>query len=133
MRALALAAVLTLAAVPAPAQTIYPIDRADILAGSRFDLKVEFPGLVDPARAKVTVNGTDHATAFGKAATFVPREDGKEQSALILRDVTLLKPGSYTVSAGDGTASREVTWTVYEPDCVTTIDCVVALLLQRYW
>ena len=28
----------------AGAQTIYPIDRAEILAGSRFDLKVEFSG-----------------------------------------------------------------------------------------
>ena len=28
---------------PAYSQTIYPIDRADILAGSRFDFKVEFP------------------------------------------------------------------------------------------
>ena len=34
---------------PAPgAQTIYPLDRAEILAGARFDLKVEFPGA--PAR-----------------------------------------------------------------------------------
>ena len=35
-------------AVPAGAQTIYPIDRADILAGARFDLKVEFADRVAP-------------------------------------------------------------------------------------
>ena len=39
------------------AQTIYPIDRAEILAGAQFDFKVEFPDRVDPAKLKVTVNG----------------------------------------------------------------------------
>ena len=41
---LRLACALMLFANAAPAQTIYPIDRADILAGSWFDLKVEFAG-----------------------------------------------------------------------------------------
>ncbi|WLB89385.1 MULTISPECIES: hypothetical protein [Bradyrhizobium] len=64
------------------AQTIYPIDRAEILAGAKFDFKVELPGPVDPAKLKVTVNGADYATAFGRAGTFIEREDGKDQSAL---------------------------------------------------
>jgi alkaline phosphatase len=96
------------------AQTIYPIDRAAILAGSRFDFKVEFPDRIDPSKLKVTVNGEDHATAFGKAATFVEREDSKDQSALILRDVTLTRPGNVTVEVNDGTRSRTVAWTVYD-------------------
>ena len=50
------------------AQTVYPIDRAEILAGAKFDLKVEFADRIDPAKAKVTINGADHATAFGRAA-----------------------------------------------------------------
>ena len=41
------------------AQTVYPIDRAEILAGAQFDFKVEFPDRVDPAKLKVTVNGED--------------------------------------------------------------------------
>ena len=45
------------------AQTVYPIDRAEILAGSRFDLKVEFPGLVKPSEVTVTLNGADHAAS----------------------------------------------------------------------
>ncbi len=101
-------------ASPLAAQTIYPIDRADILVGAKFDFKVEFPGLVDPAKLKVTVNGADHATAFGRAATFVDREDGKDQSALILRDVTLQKPGSVVVEVSDGNQQRSITWTVYD-------------------
>jgi hypothetical protein len=54
-----------------------PIDRADILTGARFDFKVEFPGLVDPAKISVTLNGEDHAKLFGKAATFVERETAR--------------------------------------------------------
>lgn len=93
---------------PAAAQTIYPIDRADILAGSRFDFKVEFPGLQKPDVMAVTVNGEPYAQVLGKTATFVEREDGKDQSALILRDIAL-KPGSYRVQAGQAT----VTWNVF--------------------
>src|SRR5215510_2633137 len=108
----ALVAVALLAA-PALAQTIYPIDRADILVGARFDLKVEFPGLAKPDALSVTVNGEDYAKTFGRPATFVEREDGKDQSALILRDVALTKAGRYTVRASDGANTSEVTWTAY--------------------
>ncbi|MCK1719779.1 alkaline phosphatase [Bradyrhizobium sp. 141] len=96
------------------AQTIYPIDRAELLAGARFDFKVELPELVDPAKLKITVNGADYTTAFGRSGTFTDREDGKDQSALILRDVTLTKPGSVAVDVSDGTRQRSVTWTVYD-------------------
>jgi alkaline phosphatase len=96
------------------AQTIYPIDRAEILAGARFDFKVEFPDRVDPAAVKVTVNGADHVAAFGQSGTFVEREDGRDQSALILRDVALAKPGTVTVEVSDGTNRRSVAWTVYD-------------------
>ncbi len=95
------------ALAPAAAQTIYPIDRADILAGSQFDFKVEFPGL-QTANVPVTINGEPYAKALGKAATFVEREDGKDQSALLLRDVSL-KAGTYRVEAGAASA----TWNVY--------------------
>ncbi|MCK1642431.1 alkaline phosphatase [Bradyrhizobium sp. 157] len=105
---------LLLSASAADAQTIYPIDRAEILSGAQFDLKVEFPDKIDPAKLKVTVNGQDYAAAFGRAGTFVEREDGKDQSALILRDVTLTAPGPVVVEASDGARSGKVTWTVYD-------------------
>jgi alkaline phosphatase len=76
---LALVAVAT--ATPAAAQTIYPITRAGILAGARFDLKVEFPGTVAAADIKVTINGRDAAQVFGKAATVVANEEGQDQTA----------------------------------------------------
>lgn len=97
----------------ASAQVIYPLDRAEILAGSRFDLKVEFPGLADPARVKVTVNGADHATALGRAAAFIAREDNKDASSLSLVDLAIDQPGAYTVTATDGDRTASVTWEVY--------------------
>src|SRR5215475_5745449 len=74
---------------PAAAQTIYPIDRADILVGAKFDLKVEFPALAKPDAVTVTINGEDYAKVLGRTATFIEREDGQDQSALLLRDVAL--------------------------------------------
>ncbi|MCA1416284.1 alkaline phosphatase [Bradyrhizobium sp. NBAIM20] len=115
VRGSALASLIVLCwASSSSAQTIYPIDRAEILAGAKFDFKVELPGLVDPAKLKVTVNGADYSAAFGRSGTFTQREDGKEQSALILRDVTLSTPGSVAVEVSDGTRQRSVTWTVYD-------------------
>jgi alkaline phosphatase len=99
---------------PVAAQTVFPIDRAAILSGARFDFKIEFPDRVDPAKLKVTINGEDYSTVFGRTATFIEREDGKEQSALLLRDVALAKPGPVTVEVSDGTRSRKVAWTVYD-------------------
>ncbi|WP_108520764.1 alkaline phosphatase [Bradyrhizobium algeriense] len=110
----AAALIVLLSGYQAAAQTIYPIDRAAILAGARFDFKVEFPDRIDPAKLKITVNGEDHAAAFGQPGTFVEREDGKDQSALMLRGVTLTKPGNVTVEVSDGARSRTIGWTVYD-------------------
>src|SRR5215831_4860530 len=103
----------SIAASTSLAQTIYPIDRAELLTSERFDFKVEFSGLADPARVSVSINREDYAKTFGKAATFIEREDGKEQSALLLRDVSLTQPGSYKIKVTDGAQSRELTWNVY--------------------
>jgi alkaline phosphatase len=109
-----LACVVHLFATAASAQTIYPIDRAEILAGSRFDFKVEFDSRLSPGQVQITINGAEHAVVFGKAASFIEREDGKEQSSVILRDVALTRAGTYRVLASDGRISRDVTWTVYD-------------------
>ena len=99
--------------LPVTAQTIFPINRAEILAGSHFDFKVEFAGVVDPALVKVTINGQGHAGILGKPAELIAREDGKDVSSLLLRDVAISKPGQYTVTASDGTNRKSVIWTVY--------------------
>jgi alkaline phosphatase len=99
---------------PICAQTIYPLDRADILAGAKFDFKVEFPELVQVTDIKVTINGADQTAAFGKSADYIAKEDGKDQSALLLRDVTLDRAGTYKIEVSDGVRSRAVTWNVYD-------------------
>lgn len=98
---------------PAVAQTIYPINRADILAGSRFDVKVEFPAVVDAARARLTVNGRDAEDALGATAAFNAREDGKDASTLTLRGVSINDPVHYEVTASDGNRSATVAWDVF--------------------
>lgn len=98
----------------AQAQTVYPVDHAQILAGSRFDFKVELPDRVAPSDIRVTVNGVDYPEIFGKTAAYIEKEDGKEQSALILRDVALTKPGAYAIKVSAGARTREISWTVYE-------------------
>src|SRR5690606_19554648 len=95
-------------------QTVYPVDRAEILVGARFDLKVEFDGPVAPGDVTLTVNGADHGGVFGKAAELVEKEDGRDRSALILRDAAISKPGRYTIRVATPAASREINWTVYE-------------------
>jgi alkaline phosphatase len=105
---------IAMAASAGSAQTVYPIDRADILSGARFDFKVEFTGLADPSKISITLNGKDYALVFGKAATFVEREAGKDQSALLLRDVSLGDAGVYNIRVTDGTETRELRWNVYD-------------------
>ena len=105
---------IAMAASAGSAQTVYPIDRADILSGARFDFKVEFAGLADASRISITLNGKDYAQVFGKAATFVEREAGKDQSALLLRDVSLGDAGVYNIRVTDGAETRELRWNVYD-------------------
>ena len=82
LAAAGLAGALALMALPAYAQTIYPLNRAEILTGAKFDLKVEFPGAPEQAAVKVTINGQEAASVLGKTSAFVSREDGGDYSAI---------------------------------------------------
>lgn len=99
--------------LPASAQTIYPISRAEILAGSRFDLKVEFDGAPAAADLKVAINGRDAAQVLGKSATVDAKEEGQSHAAYWLRGVSITQPGTYEVTASAGGKSQSVTWEVY--------------------
>lgn len=103
---------LGLAATPAAAQTIYPINRAEILEGSRFDFKVEFPNAPTSADVTVTINGKPVADAFGKPTTFMQSEEGQKHSAMWLRGATL-PAGSYVVEATQGSSKATVKWDVF--------------------
>ena len=108
----ALAATTCLISV-ADAATVYPLDRATILAGSPFDLKVEFDAVVKLADVTVTINGEPADKVLGKSVEFVEKEKGFEASAILIRAGALPKPGSYTVEAKAGGETKSVTWEVY--------------------
>jgi len=119
MRKLLLAlASATMLAGAANAATVYPLDRATILAGSPFDFKVEFNAVVKPEDVKITVNGQDYETVFGKKAEFVAEEKDKDDkvlgSALILRDLSVAAAGAYKVEVSAGDETKSVNWDVYE-------------------
>lgn len=112
MAPLAMAA--ALAAMPsAQAQTIYPLNGAEILAGSRFDLKVEVDGAVPVEDIRVAINGRDAGTLLGKRPEILPREEGQSHTAFWLRNVALPGAGAYTVTATAGGKAASVSWSVY--------------------
>jgi alkaline phosphatase len=113
--ALCLGVALSVLAAPlACAQTIYPLDRAEILSGAKFDLKVEFPGAPAQGAVRVTINGTDAARIADRDPAFVEHEDGGDHSAYWLRGLTLTQPGKYTVEAASGDKTTRVTWEVFD-------------------
>ncbi len=97
----------------ASGQTIYPLDRAEILSGSRFDLKVEFPAGTDEANAQVTINGQPAAKTIGRAATYLVGEEGQAHNAFWIKDAEIKKPGKYVVEAKAGGKTATVTWEVF--------------------
>lgn len=97
----------------AQAQAIYPIDRATMLAGGKFDFKVEFDDVVKPEDIRILINGKDYQQVLGKQAMFVEREDGENVSAVWVRDVFLPKDGKYVVEAEAKGKKSQVTWDVY--------------------
>lgn len=109
----ALAVVLSIASVGA--LNVYPIDKAQILAGAQFDFKVELDGVVDSSAVTVTINGGKVSAVLGKDAAAVTEKDkaGAEASALLLRGVKVAKAGEYKVVVKVGEVSKTVTWNVY--------------------
>lgn len=107
-----MAAAMLASVAPATAQTIYPLNRAEILEGSLFDFKVEFPNAPASADVKVTINGKAVNEAFGRDAQFVQNEEGQKHSALWLRGAQL-PAGQYVIEATQGNDKATVNWTVY--------------------
>ncbi len=108
------AAALLVSGLSAQAQTIYPLTRAEILAGSKFDFKVEFPGAPAGSAVSVTINGKDPAQVFGAQPQFIEKEDGGPLSAYWVRGAALPKAGAYVVEATAGGKTSTVTWEVFD-------------------
>jgi len=113
------------ATTAAQAQTIYPLNRAEILSGSRFDLKVEFPDAPPAAAIRVSINGADADSVLGRPASVIEHEDGGDYSAFWIRDVVLTKPGRYVVEAATGDTKASVTWEVFDTPSATTKNVIL--------
>ncbi|HEX2336383.1 MAG TPA: alkaline phosphatase [Hyphomicrobiaceae bacterium] len=101
------------AATPAMAQAIYPVNRAEILVGAKFDFKVELQGKVAPDDIKVTINGRDAAAIFSTKPQIDAGEEGLGHTAYWLRDVYLSAAGPYEVTAAAGNVSQTVRWEAF--------------------
>lgn len=95
------------------AGALYPLDQATILAGSKFDVKVEFDASTPESSLVVTLNGKPMASLAGRQAQYIERENGKAGSALVWRDVSVATPGTYRLEATDGKETLSVAWEVY--------------------
>ncbi|WP_026783113.1 alkaline phosphatase [Pleomorphomonas koreensis] len=118
MRTLLLALAASTALIGAAgAATVYPLDRATILAGSPFDFKVEFKGTVKAEDVKIVINGADYQPVLGGAVDFIASEKGKDDAALgsavLLRGVKIDKAGAYKVDVTAGDETKSVTWDVF--------------------
>lgn len=96
------------------AQTIYPIDRATMLTGGKFDFKVEFDEVVNPDNIKILVNGKDYKQVWNQTEEFIKNEDGKNVSALVVKNVDLATPGDYKIEVISGDKKSSVNWNIYQ-------------------
>ena len=97
----------------ASGQTIYPLDKAQILTGANFDLKVEFAGAPAATDLKVTVNGEDAAKVLGRAPYITADEDGLGHTAYWIRGARLTTDGKYVIEATDGHGQARVEWAAF--------------------
>jgi len=94
------------------AAAVYPIDNAAILAGSKFDIKVELNHAVNPEEIVIDINGAPLNKLIAVKPEFIPNENGKG-SSILFRDVQLAKAGKYQLTARIPQERLQVTWDVY--------------------
>ena len=94
------------------AAAIYPIDQAAILAGSKFDIKIEFNTVINPEAAVIELNGAPINKSIGSKPEFIANENGKG-SSILFRDVQLSKAGKYEIVARSPQERLQVIWDVY--------------------
>jgi len=104
--------ILLLQAVWVEAAAIYPINKASILVGSSFDIKVEFDQEYKLEDLDIQLNNAPIKAQIKSQPIFIANESGKG-SSLIYRDVQLTKPGQYSLIAKSGQENIQVSWDVY--------------------
>ena len=80
------------------AVSIYPINQAEILVGSKFDLKIEFDKVLEPNEAIITLNDQDIVSVLKARPDYIRNEDGKG-SSFVWRNVSLENVGSVKITA----------------------------------
>ena len=96
----------------AHAAAVYPINNAAILAGSKFDIKVEFSQAVNLEEVVIDINSSPSNKLITAKPEFISNENGKG-SSILFRDVQLTKAGKYQVVARTPQERLQVTWDVY--------------------
>lgn len=96
----------------AQSAAIYPINQANILAGSKFDIKVEFNQVVNQSDVMIEINGAPINKAIASKSEFISNENGKG-SSIIYRDVQIVKAGKYDVVAKAPQERLQVSWDIY--------------------
>jgi alkaline phosphatase len=96
----------------AQAAAVYPIDQASILAGSKFDIKIEFNNVINSDEAIIELNGVPINKIISVKPEFISNENGKG-SSILFRDVQLSKAGKYQVVARASQERLQVNWDVY--------------------
>lgn len=99
-------------ASPLKAAAIYPIDQAAILAGSTFDIKIEFNSIVNPDEIVLELNGAPFNSIIKNQPEYI-RDENTKGSALFIRDVQIQKSGKYQIAARTPSEKLQVTWEVY--------------------
>ena len=94
------------------AAAIYPIDKAEILVGSKFDIKVELNNVVNPEDLMIEINGVPVSKFIPNKPQFIANENGKG-SSLIIRDFQITKAGKYDLVARTAQERLQVSWDVY--------------------
>jgi len=94
------------------AAAIYPINDAAILAGSKFDIKVELNSVVSATDLQIQMNGAPVSKFISAKPEFIANENGKG-SSMIFRDVQLAKAGKYSLTAIAPQERLQVSWDVY--------------------
>jgi len=94
------------------AAAIYPIDQANILAGSKFDIKVELNSVVNQNDVILELNAKPINALVTVKPEFIANENGRG-SSLVFRDVHISKAGKYQLTATVPQERLQVNWDVY--------------------
>ena len=94
------------------AAAIYPINDAAILAGSKFDIKVELNSVVSATDLQIQMNGAPVSKFISAKPEFIANENGKG-SSIIFREVQFAKAGKYSLTAIAPQERLQVSWDVY--------------------